>query len=134
MFSAVAIKEKSTGRASRGLAIILKKNYQAILIESSDSWIFLHSKSQHFEAVIACVYFRPVRDINILLELFQYSLEEIACSHEHLPLLLLGDFNARLGHLNTLSEEITDGTSLNLERKSMNTVINYREIQGHSRK
>ncbi|XP_046597852.1 uncharacterized protein LOC124294788 [Neodiprion lecontei] len=69
---------------------------------------------------------QPSRNINTLLELFQSTLDETLCSFGHLRILLTGDFNARLGNLNSLPEEVTLGSNLSPDRVSLDTVTNYR--------
>ncbi|CAG5082984.1 Similar to X-element\ORF2: Probable RNA-directed DNA polymerase from transposon X-element (Drosophila melanogaster), partial [Cotesia congregata] len=109
-FCANAIKEKSTGRANGGLAIFVRNEIKQ---EPYTSWI-------------AGFLFTPSKNIATSLELLQTVLDEIADTYGHLPTLLTGDFNARLGALKPLPEEITNGTLLSYDRSTLDELITPR--------
>lgn len=99
-----------------------KKKLRARILEVSDSWIFTIVITNDFEVIIACTYLRSSRNIVTTLELLQLTLDDIINTHGHLPILILGDFNARLGNFHTFPAELSLETSLTYERSALGTV------------
>ncbi len=69
-----AVKEKSLGRASGGLAIAADKMFSIETLDKSTWWIFILVKFGSFMLIICNVYFKPSLNIDEILELFQISL------------------------------------------------------------
>lgn len=65
-------------------------------------------KINSLHLIIGSVYFRPNRDMKITLELFQYSLNTILQDYGHLSIFIGGNFNARVGTEEILTDEFYD--------------------------
>ncbi|CAG5102967.1 Protein of unknown function [Cotesia congregata] len=111
-------KEKSSGHASGGIAIIAKKSLNITILDSSDSWLIAKATLGPTSIIIGNVYLRPQRNIASSLELLQLAIDEITQSHEHYACFLTCDFNAHVGPLGQISKEIILGTNLTEQRIS----------------
>ncbi|CAG5096617.1 Protein of unknown function [Cotesia congregata] len=121
-----AIKEKSTGHASGGIIILAKKPIKIKEIFSSDSWIFAHITAGSSRFILASVYIRPSRDMKTSMDLLQDSINDIDQLYGNLPMLLVGDFNARLGALSPIQEELVTNTNIYATREASDEEINTR--------
>lgn len=124
--SSQAIRDNAMGRAMGGLLLLFQPHIKVTLIEKNFMWIFVRAKCNVFDLVVGVVYFRPTQDISISLELLQPTLDDILSSHLDTPILILGDFNARLGTLSTIDETVVGDTVLYPLRMSHDLIIKPR--------
>lgn len=121
-----AVKDKSKGHASGGLLILTKKHYDVTLLESCDSWIFIHLRTDKFNLIIGAVYFNPKCKLKETLRTFRDALESLQLRFTDYPVFLVGDFNARVGQPERLPEESLYGTSLYADGKACDLELNSR--------
>ncbi len=121
-----AIKEKSFGRASGGLLLLIDKKCKVIYREVTPWWIICHCKVSNQEFSIALVYFKPSLQISVIIDLFKESLDKVRSKYDGHPFLLAGDMNARLGNLDCNIENIFESTCLLPSRLSLDETKNRR--------
>lgn len=113
-----ALSERSIGRASGGLAVIYNEHFKCEILDKSVHWLFVKIICKNFVFVLGSIYFKPVLEFRALLDMLQVVLDELEHNFKHLPILIGGDFNSRLG---TLIEfmQITDfNPHLQIKRNS----------------
>lgn len=126
IFQCPATKDKTRGRASGGLTIIIKKTLNANIIDSSQDWIFLKINN-NYKFLIGLVYFPPTKDHLHLFELFQVTLLNIIEQHPTHPIYVGGDFNSRVGELNEGLDHIFEETQLLPKRFSKDKTVNTKK-------
>ena len=129
-----AIKEKSRGRASGGIAIMIKnsllsKMKQIHTLDISDMWIFVELQGQFSNLIIGAIYINSSRDSYVSVELLEATMNDIMERSPDSHIIALGDFNAWVGNLNQLNytdEELLAGTKLTVNRETTDGKINKR--------
>ncbi|CAG5073425.1 Similar to X-element\ORF2: Probable RNA-directed DNA polymerase from transposon X-element (Drosophila melanogaster) [Cotesia congregata] len=121
-----AVKEKCMGHACGGIAIIARRGLEIKVINSSDSWLFVSVSAGLSFFVLACVYIRPSRNMAASLDILQQTLDEINETTVYPPIILTGDFNAHVGNLDDISEDLIIGTNLTEFRTSIDTKVDTR--------
>lgn len=125
-----AIKEKSLGRASGGMVLLIKKEIEDIeILDSCNWWIFVKITLKRHVFVVGGVYFSPALDIKIALELLQTTMCEIYDKYKDCMIITGGDFNARIGLDDEVPEDIFEASNLHKRRKSLDQVRNGRGIK-----
>ncbi|CAL8092847.1 unnamed protein product [Orchesella dallaii] len=123
-----ATRDNQYGRRKGGLMLLYRKAQFSLeqVLEIHNNWILCRLKGLYGQSiVIACVYIPPQPMYNQLVNEFMDSLDlhtGDVCS----PLIIGGDFNARLGNKNRIPDELNENTFLLAERKSYDTTINSR--------
>lgn len=115
-----ACREKDIGRHSGGLALF----YDPIIVkevntlEINEIWISISCRIFSEEYIVIGVY---VRDSNFTtrINMLEDHLAELTNRSDHLPIIVGGDFNARIGLRNQVDEEYVDGSSLSAKRESV---------------
>lgn len=107
-----AIKEKRFGRASGGLLIFVKKEFNVSVLHKCQHWIFVSISLSNFTFILGLVYFNYSLNLEILLDLLDETIREIQHKHLSYPMFIGGDFNCRVAELNQGDENIFCGTSL----------------------
>lgn len=94
-----AVRDNLKGRASGGLILLIKKPWDTATIEISDFFVLIKMRNGNTQILVGLVYFKPnsVNECLLHLEYFFENNKEILNSY---PLILAGDFNARIGDLN----------------------------------
>jgi Reverse transcriptase (RNA-dependent DNA polymerase)/Endonuclease-reverse transcriptase len=124
-----AIKNKTKGRASGGLAILYDTNSGIndfeILI-SCDMWLIIKFKSiLSKDDIIVCItYISPLKDYSVCMDLFQDTLTDILAQNPDSFILIGGDFNARIGNIGFCDKSLHDNDSIQEFRNSCDTSIN----------
>lgn len=121
-----AIEYKSLGRASGGLVVLVKKDYKSILLDVSDSWIAIRIEVATETYVLIFTYFRYSRNIKHTLDLFRLALDLILEQHSAFPLVLMGDFNSKIGIPEAIPEEILSASRLFPQMLSPHAIPNER--------
>lgn len=137
---APATKDKSVGRPSGGLLFLCCPGPEMTVVESTNAWIFAHVQTPGTSLIVGVVYFKPSYDILVLLDSFQQTLTDIQDKYPHLPVIVGGDFNARVGELNALEPYMLHGTALTANRLSWDAspmkrgteLVNFMEANGFS--
>ena len=127
--SSCAIKEKSMGRASGGLAIFIHKSFDYKVLEIAPWWIICLISWKHYKFVVCSVYFKPsfvVNEFKYLLETLKKCLTGILDKFNCIPFIIGGDFNSRISDLNLIPVDVLEGANLFESRLSSDIVINSR--------
>lgn len=117
-----AIKEKSTRRASGGLAFIYDKERvtNVKILDKNEMWITTLCAIQNTKFITISLYIKNdhYRDrLNLLTEL----LEDLTSTYE---LIIGGDFNARIGSIGAMDTNSFDGTPFRETRNSLDEKLN----------
>lgn len=121
-----AIKEKSKGRASVGLAIFtnnLLKNSLTIL-DITQHWIICKINYNNYKIYLIFIYFKPSCEISMVLELLQTVLNNIRIQAED-TMFVGGDTNCRVGIQEQLPDNL-DAFNLNIYQDSYAIHLNTR--------
>lgn len=89
-------------------------------------WIFVNISIYNFDFVLGIVYIKPDYDFQQILGMFQASLDEIFCNFTEKPLIIMGDFNARMSNQFDLEDSVVIGSNFYPLRKSLDEVYNAR--------
>lgn len=113
------------GRASGGLALLISSKFKAKIINRNNNFIFAHLTSYILEIVVGIAYISPGADFSSFLNLLDVTLK---CVKElySCPIVMLGDFNARVGTLNVIPPELVEETYLQPYRTSGDNITNKR--------
>lgn len=125
----VAIREKSVGRASGGIMMLTNKNLNVKIIDKSSMWIFMYITNRGLKFVLGNIHVKPAYDLTVALELLQLLLDEITETYGNIPILMLGDFNARIGGLGNWDPEALENTCLTGERNPKDKNVNTRGMK-----
>lgn len=121
-----ALRDKSRGRGSGGLAILYRKCYDVVLLDSSAWWIVCLFNLEGVSFIVCSVYFKPFKkceELGELLSLFQLTLDDLRERYREAPIFVGGDFNCRIGSAGEIPEELVSGTNLFDSRTSMDETI-----------
>lgn len=121
VFESYASKEKSRGRASGGILLLIRKEFVVELIESTDLWLFVLVSLDDLIFVLAVVYASPARNIDTVYEILNETLT-YASEYKSNNIVLVRDLNARIGNLNSIDTGSCQETNLNDERQSLNNL------------
>lgn len=117
-------KNKSVGRASGGIGILLNpdlvERYKHL--SSSDSYIAIKFNIGITDVILVSVYINAIsyeQDLESLLLFLQSRIETFDG-----VLIVGGDFNARVGDLNQVSDDIVQGTYFSATRNNLDPLIN----------
>lgn len=132
-----ATKEKSKGRASGGVIIMINRDLirnesDLKIIDKCHMWIFLELKNFANCIIIGAVYISPGKNDEVCIELFEESLVSVTERSENAHIYILGDFNARVGELNQLNQLRGDEnnplacTNLDIVRRSSDKKVTKR--------
>ena len=112
-----AIKNKSVGTASGGLCIMYRPDlvHKIEIISKTESWICIKVKIEQKELIVCNVYINSGKKqiLRTLEEVVKEIKEKTAT-----PIIVGGDFNARIGTGNQVEEQITEKSELTHLRKS----------------
>lgn len=125
-FHSLAVKEKALGRASGGLIMFIRKQYEAIELDKSNMWLALKICGKDIEFIIIMVYFKPTCDIVHAIEMLEELISNLYDKYPNMKLIITGDFNARIGLLNQGDSEIFNCCRLDKNRKSLDIITNKR--------
>lgn len=130
IFSSCAVREKSRGRASGGLVTLVRKrkSIQAKILDSSNLWLFITVTIGEEKFIIGNVYLPPsVSDDFCIESLGDFLINLMENKPENVKLILTGDFNARIGNFNNMTDfYMSDFSFLNSNRSSNDQIVNKR--------
>lgn len=123
-----ATKEKSKGRASGGLLLLIKNNRKtdSKVISITNIWIIVHVKLLNFNFILGLVYFKPDNNHNFYISQLNDTINDLTSFYPNLPIILIGDYNARIGQLNQFEEQIFLNTNFTGKRQSLDKIENER--------
>lgn len=123
-FHQSAIKDKSRGRASGGLSVLSKHNIN--ILEQSNMWLFLKLKTNCGVYIIGNIYFKPQLDDTVCCQLLQECILELLDLYSHLPFIIFGDFNARVGQINDVDDYMLEYFYMTTRRESLDDICSRR--------
>lgn len=104
-----AIKDASRGRASGRLVLLIKNKIKNVeMLDMSPYWLFDKLIANKECIIVGVVYFSPLKDLNILLELFGLWLQHIVNPFPISRIYVGGDFNACMGEINQWEDILFD--------------------------
>jgi exonuclease III len=132
VYDTSAIKEKSKGRPSGGIILLISKILEIKkinLIDSSKFFILIEIFLENSALVIGVFYFSPALSDESCTEIMEQCLINIS-QYNNENIVLIGDLNSRFGALNQIPDETLDIGNINLyhERKSNDEKTNKRGI------
>lgn len=104
-----AVREASTGRASGGLTVLIRKNFEYKCLSIKNHWIITKITTVQRKILLVSVYFKPVDlDMHAIFKDLQLILDEQDFMDEIITIYIGGDFNAKMGKsvLNYLPKEV----------------------------
>lgn len=111
--TSAAVKERSLGRPSGGLATLFDPNCTTYeLLEKNNLFSLILCTISSIQFILGTIYVRPQADLGAALDLLQNSLDQTRDRYPDMPIILGGDFNARVGSLGENLADILDGTCL----------------------
>lgn len=119
-----AIKDKTRGRGSGGLAILTDNALgTSEVLDTSERWIFARFSCAGLDYIVGTVYFRPKLELTPLLESLQLTLEHLTSKYPEAILIIGGDFNTRIGELGEVYPDLLDDSILLPTRRALDTKI-----------
>ena len=125
-FYSAGHKSKDRGRASGGLATFIDRKIEAVLLDSSLYWLIVKIEIDNFSAILINVYINRDTDIVVVLEMLEMSMLELRETHSEAELILVGDFNSRIGMLNQGILELFNDVNLEAERYNRDKKVDTR--------
>lgn len=111
--AAPALKEHSRGRARGGLLTLHdEKHVSFMTLETNHMFMLSLCSSADLKFILGSVYLRTEDDLGAALSLLQVSLEEVRQRYPDLPIILGGDYNARVGSDTEDLSDVLEGTRL----------------------
>ena len=124
---AIKLRSSNQGRASGGILSLVKKNVaSSIEIDNCNFWIFSLNTIEDLRFIVGVLYIRPSYDLSIVLESLEILLNELSVRFSGLPILIGGDFNARVGVEDTQELLCNMESSLDPKRCSLDTTVTPR--------
>lgn len=122
-----ATKEKSRGRASGGLSIVSQHPFQ--VIEETNLWIFIKIELNNTTYIFGNVYLKPSLQDKQCILLLQECVSDLIDIYPNVPIIIMGDFNSRLGQLNEVDSYVLESTNITAKRESLDITCNKRGEQ-----
>ncbi|CAG5084824.1 Similar to LINE-1 reverse transcriptase homolog (Nycticebus coucang) [Cotesia congregata] len=108
------------GRASGGILVMVSNSVESAIIDVSCWWIFIRIKLPELNLIIGTFYLQPNFNFKPVLEQLHVALNTSLAPFKNGPLILGGDFNARMGGLDiNTPPELLLGTNLSPGRSSL---------------
>lgn len=118
--SSPAIKSSKYGRASGGLIIFYdSKKFRFDLIDSKRYFITCRIFNETIEFILCFIYIPPNNDIQNIINDLEENILVLKFNYPELPIYLGGDFNCRIGDLNSSANLLSN--SLFFLRESLLT-------------
>lgn len=128
LFSVFATKNFLKGRASGGLLLCVKKNklltVRRLIATEYMLCILLKCKSECL--IVGCIYWKPGLDNDFILESILDSLNYLFLNYSECKIIIGGDWNARLGELDSFDDEMFDSSNLVGCRSTLDHLISNR--------
>jgi exonuclease III len=99
-----AVKINEQGRAIGGLLLLIKSNLRFSVLEINDSFIFVNIKVQNSSIIIGQIYLRSGHEAEGMNKLDVFLDRNIGIINST-PVIMGGDYNARVGDLNTTTDD-----------------------------
>lgn len=113
LVTAPAIRERSLGRPSGGLANLFDPDWTTHdLLEKNTLYTLSLCSLSTFQFILGTIYIRPQADLKTALDLLQDSLDQTRDRYRGMPVILGGDFNARVGSAGENLSDILEDTCL----------------------
>lgn len=132
IFDSTATKEKSKGRPSGGIIVLINKSFninKINLISKTNLYIVVEIVVSNISFVIGCFYMSPLLCDNTCDELLDQTFLELT-PYKKSRIIILGDLNCRFGQLNQMPDHSPgiDNTNLSDTRLSNDKKTNRRGI------
>ena len=129
-YEQLAVKEKSLGRSKGGLIVLVNKSLLSKLVEKNEWCIWLEIKINDKVFILNFLYLNPLYNIAEYLISLSDTITDICNTYDKPKIIILGDFNARIGNSNSYDEtydnEIFDGLECSARRESLDLIYNQR--------
>lgn len=128
LYMSRAVREKSRGRASGGLMVLVRKSISDVeIIENSNLYIVIKFSLGKEVVILGNVYLPPSADTDYCIESVDHLLFDIETKYPNCCYKIIGgDFNSRIGNLNSFDEELFEGLALCGERCASDGKVNAR--------
>ena len=108
--SSPAVKEAERGRPKGGLLIAINTLvYKSEIIIIKENFIFVLLVEKNFKMIIGLCYCSPLADFRSFMLSLNETLTLISIKFPNVLIFVGGDFNARVGDLNSFDQEVTEG-------------------------
>uniref|UniRef100_A0A1Y1LYJ1 Reverse transcriptase domain-containing protein n=1 Tax=Photinus pyralis TaxID=7054 RepID=A0A1Y1LYJ1_PHOPY len=124
--ASAATKEKSMGRASGGLVILYKQCIHLNTIEKTNLWVIAQAKHGNGDFIIMANYWKPTADIDFCTKWLDETIRSLKEEYLSSQLLIIGDFNARVGTMNQWEENSITNPNVSHERSTRDSKVNRR--------
>lgn len=126
LISSPAVRSAKRGRASGGLLIALKSSiYKHNIIKITEQCIYVKIVSSKTKFILGIVYVKPDFNFDHFCLKFNEIVTSINNKYSDFPLIVGGDFNARIGKLNQLNENIMpENSNIYFVRSNTDKTIN----------
>lgn len=122
-----ATRESKMGRARGGLLVYYAKEYKVEKLYVTEDFIFLIVNINSKKVIIGSVYANPNSNFENFLSNLDNLIYECSLRFPNSPMIIGGDFNAKIGNLNQLGENfLLQSTNLYNNRSSLFEEINKR--------
>ncbi len=123
-FQELATRSHAKGRASGGLMVLVAKTLQPKLMERSRYYIKIKVIINSVKTVWVITYLPPQGISKAILDEFEKSITDT----KDLPVIIMGDLNARIGEFKNIPNSLLNNIGLPLfgERRSKDKIVNQR--------
>ena len=124
--SSSAIREKTRGRASGGLSVLIHPNINFTLLEKNKFWIIVKLQGLGKNLILGNFYFKPNLVLEDIYEQLENSLSSIILREQEDTFIIGGDFNSRVGGLNVSIPDPDSRGNLKNIRNYLDTTVDKR--------
>jgi hypothetical protein len=130
-FQTLAVRDRSRGRGKGGIIIFVKEHANLVFetMYTSELWMAVRAINtrKEIEFILICVYLSPNLQTECCVDMFHDFMENLVnANEENTKIIVMGDFNARIGQLNQLDENYPTFGGIANERISIDNKINGR--------
>ena len=127
-FFSPAEKTSERGRAKGGLAVFVNSHiFGSYLLKATKNYIITRISKDDFNVIVCNVYISPSHDIKSVLNDLKVAINFIVLEFVNDPLIVVGDFNCRVGSRNNIVEDaLVNDTELRCEMLSVDLELNGR--------
>jgi hypothetical protein len=118
-----ALRGLPKGRPSGGLVLLIDNKLKYNIIKINDSYIFIEIMIGNYKLIVGSIYCRPSYKETFLNEITNI-LDELEDNYQTCPIILAGDFNHRIGGLQSQADSCQYHSSIFFERETLDPIVN----------